>query len=44
VPGAVHTGALGAENEEFKRRVILFFDEQRLKESEHAHRENRTLD
>jgi hypothetical protein len=29
VPGAMHTGALGTATEEFRRRVILFFEEQR---------------
>lgn len=31
VPGALHTGALGTANEEFRRRVILFFEEQRVR-------------
>ena len=28
VPGALHTGALGAATEEFRRRVVTFFDNQ----------------
>lgn len=31
VPGALHTGALGAAPAEFRRRVIAFFDRERLK-------------
>jgi len=31
VPGALHTGALGAEPPEFRRRVIAFFDRERQK-------------
>lgn len=30
VPGALHTGAMGAAPEEFQRRVLVFFDQQRL--------------
>jgi|SRR5271165_3155213 len=33
VPGALHTGALGTATEEFRRRVIQFFDEQPVKEA-----------
>jgi hypothetical protein len=29
VPGAMHTGALGTASEEFRRRVIQFFDQQK---------------
>jgi pimeloyl-ACP methyl ester carboxylesterase len=36
VPSAMHTGGLGAATEEFSRRVVLFFDQQRLKEREPA--------
>jgi hypothetical protein len=36
VPGALHTGAIGAEPAEFRRRVIKFFDSERLKPSEPA--------
>jgi len=31
VPGALHTGALGTAPEEFRRRVLAFFDRERLK-------------
>jgi pimeloyl-ACP methyl ester carboxylesterase len=37
VPGAMHTGALGMATEEFRRRVILFFDDQRARKIEPAH-------
>ena len=33
VPGALHTGAAGAEPAEFRRRVITFFDGEQLKPS-----------
>jgi alpha-beta hydrolase superfamily lysophospholipase len=33
VPGALHTGAMGTEPAEFQRRVISFFDAQRLKQT-----------
>jgi len=33
VPGALHTGALGAEPTEFRRRVIALFERERLKPS-----------
>ena len=33
VPGALHTGAMGAEPAGFRRRVIAFFDGERLKPS-----------
>jgi uncharacterized protein len=33
VPGALHTGALGTATEEFRRRVISFFEEHRIKET-----------
>lgn len=33
VPGALHTGALGAAPAEFRRRVMAFFDRERLKPS-----------
>jgi len=33
VPGAFHTGALGAAPREFRRRVTAFFDRERLKPS-----------
>jgi uncharacterized protein len=33
VPGALHTGALGAAPREFRRRVTAFFDRERLKPS-----------
>jgi uncharacterized protein len=36
VPGALHTGAMGAAPEEFRRRVLSFFDEARLRPSEPA--------
>ena len=36
VPGALHTEAMGAAPQEFRRRVIAFFDEARLRQSEHA--------
>ena len=29
VPGALHTGALGAAPQEFRRRVLVFFEQQR---------------
>jgi len=44
VPGAMHTGALGAATEEFRRRVVLFFDEQRLKGNERVQRVSPTPD
>jgi uncharacterized protein len=44
VPGAMHTGALGAATVEFGRRVVLFFDEQRFRENERPQRGNRTPD
>jgi uncharacterized protein len=34
VPGALHTGALGTATEEFRRRVIFFFEEQRITKTE----------
>jgi len=34
VPGALHTGAIGAAPQEFRQRVIAFFDRERLKSSE----------
>jgi uncharacterized protein len=36
VPGALHTGAMGSEPAEFRRRVTAFFDGERLKASEPA--------
>jgi uncharacterized protein len=36
VPGALHTGAIGAEPAEFRRRLIAFFDRERLRQSEPA--------
>lgn len=33
VPGAMHTGALASASEEFRRRVIQFYDQQREKGS-----------
>src|SRR5262249_12316798 len=33
VPGAPHTGALGAAPTEFRRRVVAFFNQERLKSS-----------
>jgi len=36
VPGALHTGAMGAAPEEFRHRVIVFFDRERFKPSEPA--------
>jgi hypothetical protein len=42
VPGAMHTGALGTATDEFRRRVIRFFDEQREKEIDEASRGIRT--
>ena len=33
VPGALHTGALGTAPVEFRRRVVAFFDQERLKPS-----------
>ena len=42
VPGALHTGALGAASEEFRRRLIRFFDEQRVTKTEPAHGGTRT--
>jgi uncharacterized protein len=33
VPGALHTGAMGAAPVEFRRRVTAFFDGERLKEN-----------
>ena len=44
VPGALHTGALGAATGEFRQRVVSFFDAQRIKQSEHARRETRRPD
>jgi len=41
VPGALHTGALGAATDEFRRRVILFFDQERVSANEHALRGTR---
>lgn len=42
VPRALHTGALGADTSEFRRRVISFFDQQRAIRNERALREIRT--
>jgi pimeloyl-ACP methyl ester carboxylesterase len=42
VSGALHTGALGAETNEFRRRVVSFFDQQHAIRNEHALREIRT--
>jgi pimeloyl-ACP methyl ester carboxylesterase len=36
VPGALHTGAIGAAPEEFRHRVIVFFDRERFKPGEPA--------
>lgn len=36
VPGALHTGAMGAAPSEFRRRVLKFFDRERLRLSEPA--------
>ena len=36
VPGALHTGAMGTAPAEFRRRVIAFFDRERLKPREPA--------
>jgi pimeloyl-ACP methyl ester carboxylesterase len=36
VPRAMHTGALGADPDEFRRRVTGFFEEQRLRPAEHS--------
>jgi len=33
VPGALHTGAMGTAPQEFRRRVITFFDSARLRPS-----------
>ena len=44
VPGALHTGAMGAATEEFRRRVISFFDEQRGSERFAATGETRKPD
>jgi uncharacterized protein len=41
VPGAMHTGALGMAPEEFRRRVVAFFDEQRVRANERRLRGNR---
>jgi pimeloyl-ACP methyl ester carboxylesterase len=41
VPGALHTGAMGSAPEEFQRRVVGFFEQQRLKQSEPAPSESR---
>jgi alpha-beta hydrolase superfamily lysophospholipase len=42
VPGALHTGALGTATDEFRSRVMQFFDEQREKETGSATRGIRT--
>ena len=36
VPGALHTGAMGTAPEEFRRRVIAFFDRERSRPNEPA--------
>jgi alpha-beta hydrolase superfamily lysophospholipase len=36
VPGALHTGAMSAEPAEFRRRLVAFFDRERLRQSEPA--------
>jgi pimeloyl-ACP methyl ester carboxylesterase len=41
VPRAMHTGALGEEADEFRRRVTGFFEEQRVKANERSARANR---
>ncbi|HEY1422629.1 MAG TPA: alpha/beta fold hydrolase [Candidatus Acidoferrum sp.] len=41
VPGAMHTGALGAAPEEFRRRVVAFFEQQRVTENAHQPHANR---
>ena len=41
VRGAMHTGALGTANEEFRRRVIHFFDQQRQQGASGVNREIR---
>jgi hypothetical protein len=41
VPGALHTGALGAAPEEFRRRVVAFFEQQRATENARDPRANR---
>jgi alpha-beta hydrolase superfamily lysophospholipase len=43
VPGARHTGALGTMPEEFRRRVLAFFEEQRIRANEKGLRGNRRL-
>jgi uncharacterized protein len=44
VPAALHTGAMGTDPAEFRRRVIAFFDRERLKPSEPAPTALRRLD
>ena len=44
VPGAMHTGALGTATQEFRQRVMQFFDQQREREAESASRGIRTPD
>lgn len=44
VPGALHTGALGAATPEFRSRVIEFFDRERTKENALAPLAPRTPD
>lgn len=44
VPGAMHTGALGADPDEFRRRVAVFFEEQRVKANERSARASRRPD
>jgi pimeloyl-ACP methyl ester carboxylesterase len=41
VPGAMHTGALGAAPGEFRRRVVAFFEQQRATENARDPRVNR---
>jgi len=44
VPGALHTGAMGAAPWEFRRRVIGFFDRERARPREPGSNEPRKLD
>jgi pimeloyl-ACP methyl ester carboxylesterase len=44
VPAAMHTGALGAATDEFRRRVLLFFETERLKPNARTPRKIRKPD
>jgi pimeloyl-ACP methyl ester carboxylesterase len=44
VPGALHTAAMGAAPQEFRERVIAFFERERLRPSEPARNASRTPD